>query len=198
MRDVAVVRLVWAGCTAATWALVGPWVTASTSWAPYEADPRTSWMLSQSGSRRVSLMSFGARQVRATYPSGSSRWRPSRAACPGCTAGSVLGYGQGRRRMWNRRADRSDGVVIRLAGVTASNATFARSRAIVTAFPRWSSSPMSSRLARRCGAAGSQKHDLVVLESRICRVRRLVHTRDDLATPMRNRATSSRRIREPG
>jgi hypothetical protein len=33
-----------------------------------EADPRTSWMLSLSGSGRASLMSFWARQVRGVLP----------------------------------------------------------------------------------------------------------------------------------
>jgi hypothetical protein len=111
-------------------------------------------MLLLSGSGRASLMSLWARQVRGVLPVRIKPVVVSRAACPGCTAGSVPGYGQGRRRMRNRRADRSDGVVIRLPGVAESNATFARSRAIVMAFARWSNLPMS-RLARRCGVAGS-------------------------------------------
>ncbi len=166
-----------------------------------EADPSPSWRYSPSGSGRASLMSLWARQVRGVLPVRIKPVVAQTSGVPGlgCTAGSVPGYGQGRHRMRNRRADRSDGVVIRLPGVAESNATFARSRAIVTAFARWSNSPMS-RLVRRCGVAGSPltTHDLVVLESRTCRVRRLVHARGDRATPMRNRSTSLRRIREPG
>jgi AraC-like DNA-binding protein len=44
----------------------------------------------------------------------------------------------------------------------------------------------------------TDQHDLVMLEPHTCRVRRLDHARDERTTPMRNRVTSLRRIREPG
>ena len=102
-----------------------------------EADPRTSWMLSPSGSGRVSLMSFGARRVRGVLPV----WIKPVVAQASCVPGLYGRIGAWVRPRSAPHAEPTGGSLRRRRDptpwVTVGSATFARSRAIVTAFARW-------------------------------------------------------------
>lgn len=158
-------------------------------------------MLSLSGSGRASLMSFWARQVRGVLP---VRIKPVLAQSSGVPASSgrigargvpvKVGAARG-----SRRADRPDGVVIRVVGCGEQRDSREGQgdrdgvRAVVQLADEHAGGWRDD-----AGSPGAHRqHDLVVLESRTCHVRRLVHARDDRATSTRNRATSLRRIREP-